>query len=737
MRNTTISRTILGAIFIFVVGIILASCYWVLFRDQLRPDDTVTVRFQSDIASIGRFVAPTTDGGTNRLTVSYADASASVTSVQPLTITIEPMPSSSPEALGEQVWLISAQTDQDQFADWSTSEHNITHKSWTPMVNGISGQDSLMYDANNSDGPDPLTLYMSTRSRAVALLFLEHPWSGAVRITINNDEPRVFELYSPVGAVKPIRLTAPRNLNDTIELKVPLSIDSGNSLRWFVSDREALVRVDSVRLTGTRTWSWKAGDGVPRLGAGLQLIENNESGLLLEVTDPVNAWIEWQDIPSTPLLPTTTQDWMTVLGLCGMNWAGMLILWVIGLLWRSTRLPVWGRAGTTAVVLLATFGLLAASILTTQQSNAQQIVHNDTDLFDVEEVVSELDSPTGIAFSPDGRMFIIEKGGFAGVANAYVKVLAPGETTPTTILELPVCSNAERGLTGIALDPDFENNQYVYLYYTYQKGECIVETKQKESTTNRLSRFTLVDNRLLPESEVVLVEGIPSVTGAHNAGGLRFGPDGKLYVGTGEGESGFNSQHLTSLGGKILRLDPHAEDIVPPDNPFANDPNPDTRLIWAYGLRNPYRFGIHPRTGMVLIGDVGSSPPRAREEINLGRPGANYGWPEVEGSTTVSGKDFVTPIYEYEHDGRCNSIIGGDFVTGQAYGAAYQDSFFFGDFSCGTVWSLKVDDFGNVQRIAQITSQLTHHPTHFDVGPDGLIYYADIGGSIWRIVPKS
>jgi hypothetical protein len=155
--------------------------------------------------------------------------------------------------------------------------------------------------------------------------------------------------------------------------------------------------------------------------------------------------------------------------------------------------------------------------------------------------------------------------------------------------------------------------------------------------------------------------------------------------------------------------------------------------ILLLGLRNPFRFGVSD-TNMVLIVDVGSAPPLGREEINLGTPGANYGWPDSEGITNDS--KFVSPIYSYEHDNACNSIIGGTFVR-DGYGPTYANNYVFGDFSCGSIWFMTVDQQGNVSHIVRAVNDIKQHPVHFEVGRDGLIYYADISGTIWRIVPQS
>lgn len=179
----------------------------------------------------------------------------------------------------------------------------------------------------------------------------------------------------------------------------------------------------------------------------------------------------------------------------------------------------------------------------------------------------------------------------------------------------------ERGLLGIALDPDFDNNHYVYVYYT----------RSQTPIKNRVSRFTADTNNpdvAVANSEKILLDDIPSDSGMHNAGALHFGTDSKLYVSVGDGgQDHTTAQNLSSLSGKILRI--NKDGSIPQDNPFVGQIN--TRgEIWALGLRNPFTFAIHPTLGTMMINDVGQD---IWEEINLGKKSSNYGWPTCEGFT--------------------------------------------------------------------------------------------------------
>ena len=186
-------------------------------------------------------------------------------------------------------------------------------------------------------------------------------------------------------------------------------------------------------------------------------------------------------------------------------------------------------------------------------------------------------------------------------------------------LTVGVNTASERGLVGVTLDPNFASDGFVYVYYT----------TNATTPVNRVSRFTA--NTVNPNvaqsgSEVVLVDNIPSTNGNHNGGALQFGPDGKLYVGVGDAGVSANAQDLSSLSGKILRVNP-TDGSAPTDNPFIgmSGVQPD---IWAYGLRNPFTMAFQPGTGVLFINDVGEN---SFEEVDKGMAGANYGWPNTEG----------------------------------------------------------------------------------------------------------
>ena len=245
----------------------------------------------------------------------------------------------------------------------------------------------------------------------------------------------------------------------------------------------------------------------------------------------------------------------------------------------------------------------------------------------VDEVIigSGLTFPTAFEFLPDGRMLVTE---FRG----RVLVLQPGASVvdPTPVLDLPnifqedVTAGGERGLVNVVADPDFATNGYFYLFYTAASPQ-----------RDRVSRFTMVGNTANPSTEVVIWQAVANSTSTdHHGGALSFGPDGRLYISTGDNGDPPSSQPLSSDHGKVLRV--NKDGSVPSDNPFVDGKGPNVDAIWARGLRNPYRFSFDPTTSRMFIGDVGQN---LTEELNLGVAGANYGWPTCEGACGIRGHD--------------------------------------------------------------------------------------------------
>jgi len=291
--------------------------------------------------------------------------------------------------------------------------------------------------------------------------------------------------------------------------------------------------------------------------------------------------------------------------------------------------------------------------------------------------ITGLSAATAFAQAPDGRIFVSQQGG-------AMRVVKNGALLATPFMTLTVDSTGERGLLGLAFDPNFANNNFVYAYYTVPGA----------SAHNRISRFTANGDVAAPGSEVIIAD-LPALGATnHNGGGMHFGADGKLYVSVGENANGANSQNLNNVLGKLLRF--NADGSIPADNPFFSTTTGQARAIWAYGLRNPFTFAVQPGTGRIHINDVGES---TWEEINLGVAGANYGWPITEGPTTMAG--ITAPLFAYGHTATnppgfsgC-AIIGGAFYPNSGpFPAAYRGSYFFSDLCSAFV--ARLDPANNV-----------------------------------------
>ena len=360
---------------------------------------------------------------------------------------------------------------------------------------------------------------------------------------------------------------------------------------------------------------------------------------------------------------------------------------------RMQRQRVPGAVGAAVVVL--------GSLLVPSAARAASLPSGFTESI----VASGIASPTSMAFAPDGRLFVTQQ-------NGALRVIKNGALLATPFVTVPVDPQGERGLLGVAFDPNFATNQFVYLYYT----------STTPSLHNRITRWTASGDVAAPGSEVSILElnNLSSATN-HNGGAIHFGSDGKLYVGVGDNASSANSQSLSNLLGKMLRLNPDGS--IPPDNPYFNTANGNNRMIWATGLRNPFTFAFQPGTGRLHINDVGQN---TWEEINDGIVGANYGWPSTEGPTSTPGQ--TTPLYSYGHGTGpfvgC-AITGGTFynpATAQ-FPSSYVGNYFFADF-CGGWINQRNTTTGAVTTFASGISS----PVDLKVGSDGSLYYLARGG---------
>ena len=320
-------------------------------------------------------------------------------------------------------------------------------------------------------------------------------------------------------------------------------------------------------------------------------------------------------------------------------------------------------------------------------------------------IASGISSPTAMAFTPDGRLFICQQGG-------QLRVIKNDALLATPFLTVTTDSTGERGLLGVAFDPDFANNQRVYIYYTVPGSP----------PHNRVSRFIASGDVAVTGSETVILE-LNDLSNAsnHNGGAIHFGLDGKLYVAVGENANSANSQTLANLLGKMLRI--NADGSIPGDNPFYNTATGVNRAIWALGLRNPFTFGIQPGTGRMFINDVGEG---SWEEINDGFAGTNYGLPTCEGACSPTNPNFRDPIYQYSHAEGC-AIVGGAFYNPAAtqFPPEYTGVYFFADL-CGG-WIRKLDA-ANGNQVSTFATGLSN-PVDLAVSADGSLYYLERGSS--------
>jgi glucose/arabinose dehydrogenase len=328
-----------------------------------------------------------------------------------------------------------------------------------------------------------------------------------------------------------------------------------------------------------------------------------------------------------------------------------------------------------------------------------------------ETIVSGLTNPTAMGLAPDGRIFVCEQGG-------DLRIIKDGALLATPFVTLTVDSSGERGLLGVTFDPDFLSNQRLYVYYT----------ATTPATHNRISRFTANGDVAAVGSELVLLD-LNNLSGAtnHNGGAIHFGRDRKLYAGVGENANGANSQVLTNLLGKMLRL--NSDGTIPTDNPFYGSATGNNRMIWALGLRNPFTFAFHPMSGRMFINDVGNA---TWEEIDDGIAGSNYGWPNTEGPT--SNPAYVTPLYYYGHNPAC-AITGGTFYAPEVrqFPASYVETYLFSDLCAGWIHRLTLPPATPTDPTAADFATGISNPVDLFAGHDGSLYYLEHTGAVGKI----
>ncbi|MBX3186335.1 MAG: PQQ-dependent sugar dehydrogenase [Labilithrix sp.] len=340
------------------------------------------------------------------------------------------------------------------------------------------------------------------------------------------------------------------------------------------------------------------------------------------------------------------------------------------------------------------------------------------------------DAPIEIGLGPSGRLYVLEQGG-------VVKSVSPGGGDVATVLDISskIVSGGELGLLGIAFDPKFSESGFVYLHFSERRTPSTPALPLQSV----IARYTSTDGgaTIDPASEKrILVVDDPFSN--HNGGKIAFGPDGFLYISMGDGGSGGDplgsGQDKNSLLGKILRIDPNGGDpyAIPPSNPFAaGGGRPE---IYAYGLRNPWKFAFDTVTGELWAGDVGQGKYEEIDRIVLG---GNYGWNVREGkhcfnATTCPTEGFIDPVVEY---GRADgvSVTGGYVYRGSKLPALY-GKYVYGDFGSGRIWA--VDQTPEGAFVALLLAQTNFKISTFAQDADGEIYVADYAtGKINQLLP--
>ena len=343
------------------------------------------------------------------------------------------------------------------------------------------------------------------------------------------------------------------------------------------------------------------------------------------------------------------------------------------------------------------------------------------------EIVNGFETPVGMANASDGtgRLFVVEKTG-------KIRIIQQGQIVAEPFLDVShrITPDAatEQGLLGLAFDPNYKSNGRFFINYTDFNGSTVIARYQVSANANQAN----------PEGVIVLTIEQPFWN--HNGGHIAFGPDGYLYIGMGDGgdgdDPGERAEDLTKLLGKMLRIDVSGDTYtVPSDNPFGPASGAKTE-IWAYGLRNPWKFSFDRQTGDLYIGDVGQN---YYEEINFqsasSTGGENYGWDTLEGNHCHEPRQdckvgsSVLPILEYDHNEGV-SVTGGYVYRGNQI-PSLQGKYVFGDFGSSTIWVARKDGDTWSREVFEQTSISIASFAEDEIGE---LYVVDFGGSVYQLV---
>lgn len=376
------------------------------------------------------------------------------------------------------------------------------------------------------------------------------------------------------------------------------------------------------------------------------------------------------------------------------------------------------KVRTRSSAIIGTICLVASLALTTASADEPAAPRQAAKVALKE--VATAQNPTAGTAGPGGTIWIAERAGTVRVLDDQ------GLGEPILDISGETTTDGERGLLGIAFDKGFA---HFYISFTNLEG------------TSTVDEFAVRDGKIQPDTRrTVLTQTQPYSN--HNGGDITFGPDGYLYIAFGDGGAGGdphgNGQNLDTLLGKLLRIDPNGAKpyAIPPDNPFVGDPNAKDE-IWAYGLRNPWRFSFDAGTGDLLIGDVGQS---AWEEIDWApassKGGENYGWSQMEGNHPfrdgTEPANHVRPIHEYDRNGLGCSVTGGYVYRGTAI-PDLKSQYVFSDYCDGTLRTLQIEN-GKVTGVSDLAVNGGSVVSFVQDGK-GELYVLDLGGSVSRIDP--
>lgn len=322
-------------------------------------------------------------------------------------------------------------------------------------------------------------------------------------------------------------------------------------------------------------------------------------------------------------------------------------------------------------------------------------------------ISSGLNDASGFEFAPDGRIFILERTG-------AVKIYKDGGLLQTPFTTFSSVASGDRGLIGIAFDPNFATNHYVYFYYT------------NSDLLNYLVRFDASGDVATAPPTILFQTTVPSNL-LHVGGSVRFGLDDKLYFAVGDNGYPPNAQDLSVPFGKIMRI--NRDGSTPADNPFVGQAG-TLPQIWAYGLRNPWRFQFDSANGRLYSGDVGND---TWEEVNLIVKGGNYGWPLSEGTCTQNCTPYLDPVYTYNHDGQSSAVTGGPVYRGDNFPAQYQGRYFYSDYARGFINQLILNEDGTTGTMVPF-DPIAGSVVDLKVGPDGSLWYVTYyPGRLYRV----